>query len=356
LQLPAWGIWYAHATLDAEVELEGAAVLELAGLRLSGTLVGGPSKGSSRYRIVGGRGGWGKTIKRGSYTNDAGVKLATVLLDAARAAGEELDAATIPARTIGPGGARPEDPASRVLELHVPQNWYVGEDGITRVGRRPAVTYTGAGTRGELDVARGMLELAADELGQLVPGVVIDGLEAYDVEHELDSARLRSTIWGRGTSSTSRRLAAHRKLLLQLLPDLRYRGVTEYRVVTQEASDRINLQAVRVSLGMPDLRRVHVRAGIAGARADLALGSRVLVTFVDGAPGRPVIVGFEEPGGGGFLPNRLDLGKGLGRVLREGDTLTLQGVQANPSGQAPGVVAQVTIGLGLPPEPSRVFA
>jgi hypothetical protein len=372
VELPAWGIAHAFAALDAEVVLEGVQVLELGGLRLSGVVRGGPNKGASQYRLVGGRGGWGKPIKPNAWANDAGVKLSTVLVDTARAAGEVLDASTIPPRTVGPAFTREGGTgttAARVLELLVPESWHVGEDGVTRIGRRPRVAYTGAGTRGELDLARGVLELAADEIATLVPGVVIDELEAFDVVHELDAAKLRTTLYGRGLGETSRRLAAYRKLVAQLLPDLRFRGVTEYRVVTQEG-DRVNLQPVRVSLGMPSLRRVPMRAGVAGAYAELELGSRVLVTFVNGDPGRPVIVGFEEHGAGGFVPERLELGRGRGRVLREGDQVMLQGVQANPSptGTAAAVVLAVTTNSSTPPvplgsplavpllEPSKVFA
>jgi hypothetical protein len=120
--------------------------------------------------------------------------------------------------------------------------------------------------------------------------------------------------------------------------------------VTQEG-ERLNLQPVRVSLGMPDLLRVPVRPGVAGARADVALGSTVLVSFVNADPARPVVVGFEAPDGQGFAPLRLDLvgeddtpaspSDALGRSLRYGDTIVspLGGVLvlALPPGPLPDV-------------------
>lgn len=331
--VPAWGLWYADAELDDEVELEGEVNLVIGDLTLQGAiLAGGPWKGSSNYRIVAGAGGWNATIDGRDYSNDAGVKLSTVLLDAARDAGETFDASSIPSKTIGPKFTREAGPAARVLEQLVPENWYVGEDGITRIGRRPTVELTATAARKRVDLARGVVELAGDDIATILPGVVVDGIEALDVEHDLSPRALKSKIWGKGHASSSRRLAALRKLVRQLLPDYRFNAVYEYRVVKREG-DRLNLQPVRVSLGMPTLRRVKVRPGVAGAVAEVALGSLVLVAFVNADPGRPVVVGFDDVESAFFAPTRLDLvteddlAAGVpnpaGRSLRYGDIVKI---------------------------------
>jgi hypothetical protein len=98
-----------------------------------------------------------------------------------------------------------------------------------------------------------------------------------------------------------------RQLLEQLDPQRRFRGGPfEYRVVTLEG-ERMNLQPVRVALGMPELRRVTVRPGVAGCKAKVPLGSRVLVAFINNDAGRAIVVGFEDAEGAGFTPDRLDL-------------------------------------------------
>lgn len=327
--LPAWGCWYAEANLDGEVTLTGRVELKIADLTLSGTVLsGGPAKGRSAYRIAGGAAQWGKVLPKKSYANDLGVKASTVLTDAAREAGETLDASTIPTTALGPSYVRPEGPASAVLERISPTRWYVGEDGVTRIGQRAASALPAKVTRvTPVDRARERVDLASDTIAAIVPGVVVDGLEAIDVEHAISSAgALRSTVWGKLGAETSRRLAAWRALFEQLDPFRRFRGVTEYRVVTQEG-ERLNLQAVRVSTGMPDVRRAYVRPGIPGARADVALGTRVLVTFVDADPARPVVVGFEDADGEGFTPllTEIDattfvkLGAGTAPAIKAGD-------------------------------------
>lgn len=303
--LPKWGIWYAHASVDGDVNLTGRVELKIADLTLRGTILsGGPSKGRSEFRIAGGAAGWARTIPSKSYANDLEVKASTVLVDAAQAVGETIDTTSFSAtERLGPAYVRPDGPASRALELYAPSRWYVGEDGITRIGSRPATTLPAGVTRvAPVDRARGSVELASDSIARILPGVIVDGLEAVDVEHSISAdGGLRSFVLGKLAGTSSRRLSAWRALYDQIDPDRRFRGAVEYYVVTQEG-ERLNLEPVRVSTGMPALRRVPVRPGVSGARSDVALGSRVIVIFLDSRPSRPVVVGFAEADGEGFTP------------------------------------------------------
>jgi hypothetical protein len=309
--IPAWGCWYADASIDGEHALTGSVDLKIADLTLRGTVLsGGVAKGRSSYRIVGGAGGWGGTLPKKSYANDAGVKLATVLGDAAREAGEALGAVSTTDR-VGPAFVREEGPASRVLEALAPGAWYVGEDGVTRLGARAASTIPANVTRiNAADLARGTVTLASESIVGILPGVVVDGLTAVDVQHEISlKGGLRSTVWGAQGGGSSRRLSAYRQIAAQIDPDRQFRGVTEYRVVTLEG-ERLNLQPVRVSTGMPDLRRVHPRPGVPGCSATAALGSRVLVGFIEADRGRPFVAAYEDPEGDGFQPTTLSMQAG----------------------------------------------
>jgi hypothetical protein len=311
VHLPAFGVWWAEVSLDEEAQLSGSAALIMADLVLIGTIMsGGPGpKGRSRYRIAGGAGAWGKSVDPKSYANDAGVKASTVLTDAATACGERLDGATLPETRLGPAFVRELGPAARVLEQVVPANWYVGEDGITRVGARPVHDLSVTVDIAKTDRARGTIELATETIATVLPGIRIDGLVAVDVMHEISPGAVRTVIWAAGISPASRELIALRRLLQQLDPYARYRGIFEYRVVVQTKTggrEWLDLQPIRVSIGMPDLQRISVRPGIAGARADVEVGTRVLVSFVDANPARPVVVGFEEADGDGWRPARLE--------------------------------------------------
>jgi len=305
-ELRGWGAWYADVSLDGEHELAGTVELKVADLTLQGTVLsGGPMAGRSRFWLVGGKGGWGKTIPAKEYASDAGVKKLTVLRDAAAACGEDLDESTVSSSDrVGPAFTRPEGPASWALEELAPGAWYVGEDGRTRLGRRPAVALATPATRIEpVDRARATVTLAAESIATILPGIIVDGLEAVDVRHEISAeGGLRSKIWGKQGAGLSRYLAAFQTMLEQLDPDRRFRGVTEYRVVSQEDDYRVNLQPIRVSSGMPDLFRVSTRPGLSGGKSMLHLSSHVLVGFADSDPARPYIAAFEAPDGEGFMP------------------------------------------------------
>lgn len=309
VQIPAWGAWYADVATDDETAHEGRVSLVVADLTLSGTVLsGGVYQGRGAWRIVAGAGGWGTEIAARGYANDAGVKRATIFADAAADAGETI--ADLPSGTVGPAWAREAGPASRALQLLQPRSWYIDEAGTTRVGARTVATFAGQATRMDgTDQGRGKIVLAADSIATLLPGAIVDGVTAVDVQHELSGGKLRTTIWGAGLSTTTRRLTAWRELLDQLYPEHRYRGCWEYRVVTR-SGDRLNLQPARVSTGMPDLRSVRVRPGVAGCKASAALGSLVLVTFVDADPARPVVLAFDDADSPGFDPTLLELGKG----------------------------------------------
>jgi hypothetical protein len=313
VHLPAWGVWWGEVGVDQEVTLSGRVSLVIADLRLTGTIVsGGPGrKGRSSFRIAGGGAGWGRELPARSYANDAGIKASAVIADAATACGETMDAATLPTTRLGPAFVREAAPAARVLEQVVPAGWYVAEDGTTKIGRRPAVKLESMAAIASVDRAVGVVSLAADSIASIVPGVIVEGLEAVDVLHELGegAAPLRTTLWGSGIATSSRRLVAWRRIFEQLDPRRRYRGLFEYRVVTQDGTEkrRLNLQPIRVSSGMPDLAHVPVQPGIPGAKADHMLGSRVLVGFIEADPARPAVLAFESRDGEGFVPLKLEL-------------------------------------------------
>jgi hypothetical protein len=352
-EIPAHGLWFVDAELDAEVKLAGRIVFKLSDLTLRGTILsGGAGIGRSRYRIVAGAGGWGLPLKKENYQNDAGVKLATVLGDAARLAGETIEAID-QKLTVGPGWNRIEDePASRVLERTVPGAWYVDEDGTTRLGERAASTLPAGVTRvTPIDYRLRKVELASDSIAKILPGVMIDDLRAVDVKHEMKDGGLRTTVWG-----SSRRTEALRKLQAQLDPLRDFRGPHEYRVVTQN-NNRLDLQPVRVSTGMPSIRNCFVRPGVAGAKSNVMLGSRVVVWFLDADPSRAFVTAMEDADGEGFVPTKttievddeLALGGADGpAVARKGDGVNCgylvyaSPASSTPAGYFPGTVAGKT--------------
>lgn len=308
VQVPAWGCWWAGIDLAEPVEVSGAAVLELASTPLACTVLsGGVADGRAAYRAVSGAGGWGKAITKKSYNDDSGVALSKVLGDVARDVGETI--ADVPTTRLGPHYARPAGYAYEVLNLLAPKNWYVDFAGVTRIGKRPTVAYTGGAPRVRNSPALGVIDLAVDTLDGIAPGMTIDGsLPATDVEIDLTPERLTARVYAgdRAGALDSQRLEAIAQVIAALDPRARYRGSYEYRVVTL-AGNRLNLQPVRIASGLDDLAAVPVR-GPAGVSATVMLGETVVVTFLDADPSRPCVIAHDERDAPGWMPLFVELG------------------------------------------------
>lgn len=321
-QFAAWGVWYVDVTLDSPEAISGSVDLELNDLRLKGTVLsGGAFSGRAKARIVGGAGGISRTVAPRGYANDAGVKVSTIVRDVADECGETFIAPSS-STSVGNAFARPEVPGGRVLELVAPRAWYVGEDGAIRLGRRAARSLPSSASILSRDEATGVVTIAGEELAPLLPGLTIEGREAVDIEHEISPGKVRTRAWLARAGESSRQHEALRRLIVAAFPDLKFRGVTEYRV-DGASGKRLNLTPVRQSSGMPSLLRVPVRPGIPGADADHAVGSKVLVSFIDADPARPCVTSFEDARSEAFVPDELRFAEGTKGVARKDDEVLL---------------------------------
>jgi hypothetical protein len=306
LTIPGVGLWYAAVDLAGDVELSGAVTLTVLGQAFSGTVIaGGPVDGRSRYRVVAGAGGWGKDLASRAYANDAGMAVARLVADAASEAGEPAPVSP-PTTTLGPHFVRPALPASFCLNLLAPRAWYARPDGVVAFGARPALPAPTLPTVARNPAGR-MVELAlTDSAAGVLPGASTEYGTASDVEIEITPDGLRARLYA-APATASRRAEAFAKLIAAHDPGARFRGMFEYRVVSQ-AGERLNLQPVRSRAGLPDLARVPVRMGVPGVRAQHALGSQVIVAFLDADASRPAVVGFDSPEQPGWHPLFLELG------------------------------------------------
>lgn len=364
IHVPAIGVWYADVdfaddTPDLPTSAFGCSVTiasEESSAAFVGTVI--PERNGTfglqrKVRIVGGGNGWGKQLTAKSYHNDARVKGSLVAQDAATECGERLpDASAL--QPLGVDYIRPAVErgvpvaAARVLEdacRGVP--WWVGYDGITRIGARtppaPAATdYTVISHHPRL----GDVELAIDDVTKVGVGTVLDaGLAAPRTVTSLQiSAKpesLRLIAWC-GSGERTAVLDALRALI-ERTTDAHLNGLYRYRVIGMNG-DRVDLQRCGDRKDLPNTVATSMWPGVAGAHAQLANGCEVLVAFIDGDRAQPAIVSFVGRGGPGDVPTQLELGGPSGSpAAREGDTVT---------GLLPPAVFVGTIVVGGVPSPA----
>ena len=309
--LPFGGVWLAQLGLVDPKPVSGSVVVALGGLELRGTVDpsgDGTFAGHQSITVRGGGGGWGKALTAKAYHNDGGITRGRLAREAGREVGEVVTVDTTLDTSVGVDWEREAAPASRLLSLLFPSaTWWVGTDGVTRVGTRPSFDATGVRVI-HFDPDRRAFELRFEgvDVSQVLPGARVadsvrftPGLTVGDVEVYYDKEGLRACAW----EGTARNAIADalRALASAADPARAYHGIYRYRVYSRDG-DRVNLQVVNKELRLPDALPVGMAPGVAGAFSTLRPGAVVLVQFVDGDPAQPIIVGFtrkEEPG---FVP------------------------------------------------------
>jgi hypothetical protein len=328
----SFGPWSADCDLldDAEVG-SGQVTLAIGDFELRGTVVeaqNGTYALQRRCRVVAGAGGWGTVVDPRHYHNDGGVQARTVAEDAARAAGETLGNFVPAQERVGVDYVRSAGPASRVVEdvVGAGVSWWVDADGVTH-----------AGTRAQTTLDPDAYEVLAFDPRDLVATLSVDDPSAVTVgsviEKRLDVARvvrsleivvdddLRVIVSFEGADGARGKLASLLQSIVRRSSDAGLHGVFRYRVVRQ-SGDRLELQAVRSSAGLPDILPVSMWPGIAGAYCEPTPGSEVLVQFVEGDRTMPVVTGFVGPDGQSFDPVQVVLGGSEGSpVARLGDNV-----------------------------------
>jgi hypothetical protein len=305
LWIPSWGIPVADVVVASGEEQSGAAELELGGLRLRGTIVsGGVYQNEGRYRLVAGAAGWRKTLAARSYKNAAGLKLATVLADAASEAGEQLGAVDQTKR-IRKEYVRQRGAASLVLDELARDGWYVDNDGITQIGARSTVEFATPYTLMDKRTDRNLVTVAAEDISALVPGATLEGITATSVRHELTESTLRSHVWG--VVAGDRLLVAFRKLVEWIMGRAFYLGSYEY-VVRSHSGGYADVDPSDPKLGLPKLANVAVRSGVPGGGGESAAGATCLVRFINGDPTRPFVADFEGEYGPNWAPVKCRVG------------------------------------------------
>lgn len=192
--MPRWGAWVGDIVLSSSADLpKVAASLVVGDLTLTGTVFREASFAASRSaRIVGGFGGWRKTVPAQDYRGSS-VMASTVLRDAATAVSERI-VLDVPDTNLT-RFTREAAPAQRVLRQVAGSSWWIAPDGATHIGSRPASTVKGDFVVITWSGKTGKFEIATETLAEWMPGATFQG--PGDGSQTISSVMIESTNAGK---------------------------------------------------------------------------------------------------------------------------------------------------------------
>ena len=297
ITIPFYGAWVADLDIVGKVEVTSPATLKIGDITLIGTVVQQAEfTGDRKARLVGGGGGWGKTIPAKGYAHVVGVKASTVVGDAARAAGEKIELATD--RTLGLNWAREEAPAERTLNLIAGTEWWIDNDGITQTKARPSAPVVAPFTlikrNGEID----SFEIATESIAGWLPGATFTSPTVPDPQ-TVSSVTITSTQEGKlrlqvlGSSVAIERLRTNiRAIIRSEIVALSYGFTWDYTIAASIGMPGVatTVDATPASGSiMPPLTKVPLAVGL-GVVAPPIAGTSCRIRFVDANPAKPEVV------------------------------------------------------------------
>jgi hypothetical protein len=168
ITIPFYGAWIADVVLALTASIPTQSRLTVGNLSLVGNVYRMATYvGSRSARIVGGFGGWRKVLPPQYYQNLGGIRLSTVLGDAAISVGEKINVASD--ISVGTSYARETGPASRLLRQLAGPEWWVDNVGTTQIGSRPSSQITSPFEVAAWSGARGMFEVSTETVGDWMP-------------------------------------------------------------------------------------------------------------------------------------------------------------------------------------------
>ena len=298
LTLPNKGVWMARVTLATEKPPAAGtkASLVVGSLSLKGTVEGsGSHAGSSEVIILGGAGGWRKNVELPPFRADNGVRLSQVVASLSAKCGETSVLEAGAERTVGYAWTVAIGPGATALDDLTGGAWWVAPDGITHVGTRPLGSRTKAQFSVEsYDPADGHLvfstpndDIAAFPIGCELAGEGIAPFRVGYLDVRWSDQRVQLDAWK--TEPPLRAMINHRTRKKLFSNRYIYRVVEETARAPGEPGGRVNLQIVSKLDPMIDELAVPKLHGSAALDEVLKPSSLVVVEFLGGDPGQPVV-------------------------------------------------------------------
>jgi hypothetical protein len=338
LVVPLVGVWTADLYLATSQEVSGSVQVVIGNLTLQGFVYRSETYGGQvRARLVGGYGGWRTPIAAQGYGSTQGVKLSTVLQDAAAACGEQLQ--VFADVTIGQAFVRAafvssvaSDVLWQMLALGYMSAWHVNPEGATVTGPWPTTAVSTPFMPTDQRPEEGLVEIATEDYASWMPGATFShpllhgtytsaGVQyVWDEEGTFRFEVLTATTGPRGVQD--RVLGPVQQLVERQVAPLRFFGRYGYTISNPQAGPPATIDGAPVdkTLGLPDVQNVQVTADSLATYTPPS-GGRAHIMFVDGDPTQPVCVWTEASSQNG--PTAITIGpqgSGVADVARVTDT------------------------------------
>lgn len=325
LLIPLVGAWTADLQLAGATPISGGAAVVIGNLTLFGTVFRADVYGGQvKARIVGGYGGWRTPIKSQGYGTRSGVKLSTILQDAASACGEQINVPND--TTIGNAYVRVAFGTSvagdalwqMVAQGFIPA-WYVAPSGVTMAQSWPTQAVATPFTVTDHRPDEGVVVVATEDYVSWMPGCTfaspfLASPQASAGVHYVwtDDGQFRFEVLTSGDDG-DRMLGPIQKVIQKEIAPARFFGRYAY-TISSPSQTTIDGSPVDPSLGLPDVQNVPL-TGDSIAEYTPPDGGACHVMFLDGLPTQPICVWTDE------APTAIQLAKGTTPLAKIGDTV-----------------------------------
>lgn len=320
LLIPLVGAWTADVALASDQAVSGRVSVVVGNLTLSGSVIRSTAYGGqTKARLVAGAGGWRTEIGAQGYGSPSGVKLSTVVQDAANACGETVNVASD--TTIGPGYARVADIASDVLWQLLGQQiipaWRVDTGGTTLLSPWPTKPVRSTFTVTDQRPDQGIAVIATEDYAAWLPGCtftspLLDGQFTNMGVHYIwtRDGNFRFEVMTGADNLT----ASFDAIVQKQVAPTRFYGRYSY-TISNPSSSTVDASPVDKSLGLPDLQSVPIVADSISTYVPPD-GGKCHIQFLDGVPTQPICVWTDE------APTMASILGGSNPVARQGDPTT----------------------------------
>jgi hypothetical protein len=324
LLMPSVGLWTADLQFADAQAVTGPVQVVIGNLTLQGFVYRADVYGGQvRARLVGGAGGWRTRIAAQGYGSGQGVKLSTVLQDAAAACGEQVSIAVD--ATIGQafvrvafGSSVASDVLWQMLLLGYIGAWYVAPSGVTQTAPWPSTTISTPFDVTDQRPDEGVIVVATEDYASWMPGCTFS---SPLLEGSYTSSGVQYVWTDDGTfrlevltgTTGDRVLGPLQQIVEKQIAPLRFFGRYAY-TISNPSSTTIDGSPNDSMLGLPDVQNVPITADSIASYTPAA-GAVAHVMFVDGDPTQPVCVWTAQ------TPTQANVLSGSNPIARLGDQI-----------------------------------